>query len=213
MSKRGFTLVEMIVSLAIFSVVAVVALTALMSIMSANRKAQTLQSAITNLSYAMESLSREMRVGINYYCSTGTGFSQWNNMIAVVPCPGVTGEVTNQSSADGAVIAFQSSNSAIDSSGDPCSLVHAYRFIEHAGGEGYQLEKAEQVACFGSPLNSNTFSSVVDEKVIITDFYIKIPPSRKYPYVILRISGYAGEREKDRTYFDLQTAVSARTVI
>jgi prepilin-type N-terminal cleavage/methylation domain-containing protein len=204
---KGFTLIEMIVSLAVFSVVAVVALTALMSIMAANRKAQTLQSAITNLSYAMESLSREMRVGTKYHCTDGVSFNEWSGMNTVENC-----STSNLTDSSGAVIAFNSSKTG-PSSSDPsgrCSLIYAYRFIPRTD-EGYDLQKAEQTECDEAPATG--FSSVIDEGVIITDYdvFISDPVAFRYPYVTLRLSGYTGIKEKDRTYFDLQTAVSART--
>ena len=86
---RGFTLVEMIVSLGIFAVVAVVALGALVRIMTANQKAQTLQSAMTNISFALESMSRELRSGITYHCDydTTTGLYEndatFNNLLTI----------------------------------------------------------------------------------------------------------------------------------
>ncbi len=68
MSSRGFTLVEMIVSLMIFSIVAVVALAALVKIIDANNKAQTIQAAVTSLSFSLDSMSRELRTGSNIHC-------------------------------------------------------------------------------------------------------------------------------------------------
>lgn len=70
-SKRGFTLVEMIVSLGIFAVVALVAVGAFMKIMDANRKALGLKTAINNLNFALESMTREIRMGSKYSYSSG----------------------------------------------------------------------------------------------------------------------------------------------
>ena len=64
----GFTLVEMIVSVAIFTIVAFVAVGALLKVIDANKKSQSLKTSINNLNFALESLSREMRVGSNYTC-------------------------------------------------------------------------------------------------------------------------------------------------
>jgi type II secretory pathway pseudopilin PulG len=198
----------MIVSLAIFSIVAVVALTALMSIMSANRKAQSLQSAITNLSYAMESLSREMRVSTKYHCNSGIGFVMWDRLTDVQEC-----DLSNTTSPGGLVIAFNSPNTAPSTENDTgfCNLIYAYRFIVRDDEEGYDLQKAEQTVCHAT-LPDSAFSSVIDDKVVITEYHVYVSdPSLRYPYSLLRISGYTGDKEKDKTYFDLQTAISART--
>src|ERR1035437_4002808 len=71
LNSSGFTLIEMLVSISIFMVVAVVAVTALLKIVDANRKSQTLQDAINNINFAMDSITREIRVGNMYTCAPG----------------------------------------------------------------------------------------------------------------------------------------------
>ncbi|MDP3726505.1 MAG: type II secretion system protein, partial [bacterium] len=66
--KRGFTLVEMIVAVAVFTVVMVSGIGALMSMIDANRKAQSLRIVMDNLNFALENITRTMRVGIDYHC-------------------------------------------------------------------------------------------------------------------------------------------------
>src|ERR1035437_3022439 len=77
-TSSGFTLIEMLVSIAIFMVVAVIAVAALLKIVDANRKSQTLQDAVNNINFAMDSITREIRVGSDYYGSNvqygGQGF-------------------------------------------------------------------------------------------------------------------------------------------
>ena len=67
--NKGFTLVEMLVSIAVFMSVMVVAVSSLLSIIDANKKAQNIKSVIDNVTFAVESISRDMRVGTNYQCS------------------------------------------------------------------------------------------------------------------------------------------------
>lgn len=64
--KKGFTLVEMLVSISVFMVVMLVAAGSLLSIIDANNKAQSLKSAINNLNFALESMQKNIRVGTNY---------------------------------------------------------------------------------------------------------------------------------------------------
>jgi len=70
-APRGFTLIEMLVSIALFSVVMVVALGALLSMSVSVRTATATNSAINNLSSAMDSISRLVRTGTNYHCGSG----------------------------------------------------------------------------------------------------------------------------------------------
>ena len=68
--KRGFTLVEMIVAVALFAVVMLVAVGALLSLVAANRKAQALQSVMNNLDITLDGMSRAIRMGSNFHCGT-----------------------------------------------------------------------------------------------------------------------------------------------
>ncbi len=68
-ANQGFTLVEMIVSLAIFAIVATVAIGALLVLVGTNQRLQGEQSVMTNLSFALDSMTREIRTGAAYYCA------------------------------------------------------------------------------------------------------------------------------------------------
>lgn len=68
--KRGFTLIEIMVATTIFSIVMVASMGALLSIVGVNRTSQSLQSVMNNLNFALESMSREIRVGSKYDCSS-----------------------------------------------------------------------------------------------------------------------------------------------
>lgn len=67
--QQGFTLIEMIVSLGLFTVVAVTAVGALLAVISANQQLQAEQSVMTNLSFALDSMTREIRTGYGYVCA------------------------------------------------------------------------------------------------------------------------------------------------
>jgi prepilin-type N-terminal cleavage/methylation domain-containing protein len=78
--KQGFTLIEMIVSLAIFSFVITIAVGALLMLMSANKQLQGEQSVMTNLSFALDSMAREIRTGTFYYCESKSNYSGTDNI-------------------------------------------------------------------------------------------------------------------------------------
>ena len=63
--SRGFTLIEMLVAVALFSVVMVIAMGAILTVIDANRKAQTLSSVMTNLNFAVESMTRSIKTGVD----------------------------------------------------------------------------------------------------------------------------------------------------
>src|ERR1700722_8199692 len=71
-TDRGFTLIEMMVSVALFAIVMLIAGATLLSLVYANRKAQALQSVINNLNVSLDGMVRNMREGENYRCGGET---------------------------------------------------------------------------------------------------------------------------------------------
>lgn len=70
-TEKGFTLIEMIVAVFVFTIVVVIASGGLLSVIHANRKAQALKSVMSNLNFAMESMTRSIRTGTRYSCGGG----------------------------------------------------------------------------------------------------------------------------------------------
>ncbi len=81
-TQRGFTLVEMIVAVAVFSIVMMVGAGALLSIVDANRRGQAQQTVINNLNFAIENISRNIRVGSKYHCGTSGSIDTPRNCIS-----------------------------------------------------------------------------------------------------------------------------------
>ena len=72
-TTAGFTLIEMIVSLALFSVVITISVGALLVLIASNRQLQDEQAVLTNLSFALDSMTREIRTGSAYACGSSSG--------------------------------------------------------------------------------------------------------------------------------------------
>lgn len=208
--NRGFTLIEIIVALMIFSVVSVVALAALIRIVDANKKAQTIQDAVVNMSFTIESMTRELRTGSAYYCVTlGPGTDLNVNSISgqnVGQCNGVSG-----TSGNGVGFAFLTNRMGTNAGG--CRLMNAYEVVPDPSSAGtFILKKAMQTAC-----NQNlSFTPIIDTAAMsISNYYLKIndpdPSSNNDPTLFfLKLDGSAGNREAVKTYFTLQTAASPR---
>ena len=81
----GFTLIELMVSSAIFTMVSVVAIGAILTINSANRKAQAIRAVVDNMNFTLESMSRKMITGNNYTCGGLPGVP--NTAPTLSPCP------------------------------------------------------------------------------------------------------------------------------
>ncbi len=73
---RGFTLIEMAVATGIFAILVVSAVSIMISVTKAQTKIQRVQTAIDNVRFSLELITKEMRVGKNYEsysCSGGSG--------------------------------------------------------------------------------------------------------------------------------------------
>lgn len=69
--QRGFTLLEMIVSIAIFSIVMLVATSAYFNLIALDRRARATNQVVNNLSFAVDAMVRGIRTGKNYQCLDG----------------------------------------------------------------------------------------------------------------------------------------------
>lgn len=65
-SEKGFTLLEMVISLGIFSIVIVTAVGAMLAVGNAQKKAALVQNIQDNLRFALESMTKEMRTGLDF---------------------------------------------------------------------------------------------------------------------------------------------------
>lgn len=65
-TKTGFTLVEIMVAVSIFSIVTVIVVGALITAIAINNKAQAIKLAMDNLNYALDSISVKMKRGYNF---------------------------------------------------------------------------------------------------------------------------------------------------
>lgn len=78
--KKGFTLVEALVSLGIFSIVVVSATGVILSVIDSNKKNQAVSSVVNNLNYSIESMIRDIKTGYRYHC----GIDPINNLSTIV---------------------------------------------------------------------------------------------------------------------------------
>jgi prepilin-type N-terminal cleavage/methylation domain-containing protein len=74
--QKGFTLIELMVSVSIFSVVMVMCMGSILSVLDANRKSQSLRAVLDNLNFAVEGMNRVVRFGDRYHCGSGGDITQ-----------------------------------------------------------------------------------------------------------------------------------------
>lgn len=197
--ESGFTLVELLVSVFIFSMVMLIAVGSLLSMVDANRKAQTIKSAVNNLSFGLDGMSRSIRVGTNFHCG---GASEANSPAALAS----TGDCIN-GVAGGSLISFEPFN------GNPASTADQWVYCK---GTGTTCSESG-TSILRSQNGGANYLSITSSEVVILDlrFYVVGSASlasgnRIQPKIVMVMHGYAGSNEKTRTELRLQTTMSPR---
>ncbi|MBI1974666.1 MAG: type II secretion system protein [Candidatus Zambryskibacteria bacterium] len=104
--QKGFTLIELMTAIAIFTIVMTISMGSLLNIFDVNRKSRSLKTVLNNLNLAVESMSREMRFGRNYHCGGGD---------VSIPQNCSSGDIIiSFLSSDGAQITYRFNNASIE---------------------------------------------------------------------------------------------------
>jgi len=187
-NKNGFTLVEMMVAIAVFSIVMVTAMSALLNVISADTKARSIKTAINNISFALEGISKDMRMGKEYGCLDNVGSP-------TLCVPGGN---------DG--VYFKSSKIVAGVSNPYIYYIFTNNQIKSCVGGGV-----------GS-ICTGVYSALTSLEVSLTSvkFYVLnndvATPAKEQPRAIITVTGKAGPTSKPQlqTDFNLQTSVSQR---
>ena len=189
--KRGFTLIEIIVAVSIFTIVAIITTGALVTASDTNRKAQALKIAMDNVSFAMDSIVTNLREGAQFGCITGTIPDNPNGYLTSAQNSG--NWLNTGCTIDGQGLIFESKRSG----NIPNYII--YRFKKNAGEFG-----RVQVA---SSISSQYVDLTSQEEVDIKSLRFYVPNNAPKPRVTIVISGEVPG--KTPTKFNLQTTVKA----
>lgn len=85
----GFTLIETLVSLALYTVVVTIAVGSLLVLISGSSRGQAEQSVMTTITFALDSMTREVRTGSKYYCESysSNAFNSQESFSTTRDCP------------------------------------------------------------------------------------------------------------------------------
>ncbi len=181
----GFSLVELMVSLTVFSIVVVVALGTLLVLIDVNSKAQALFSSTTNLSFALDAMSREVRTGYDYYCETRTSYFD-----EAPPSKGATQDCVN-----GNFIAFTRERDG-------------ERFAFQKNGD--RLEQYDGTNWI--PITSDRDVVISNFVIDVEDTAPLSSSNNDQPTASIYIDGFMYNGLDSRTEFNIQTRVTQRRI-
>jgi prepilin-type N-terminal cleavage/methylation domain-containing protein len=123
--NKGFTLVELMVATFIFTAIMLASMGALLVTINSARQARALRTSMDNINFAMESMTRSIRMGTNYVCAEE--IDMVNNPTLTVDCP-----------EGGTAMAF------IPQKPDPKLFRVGYKLTKRLdGSETYTLERGD----------------------------------------------------------------------
>ena len=190
----GFTLVELMLSLAIFSVVMLAGVTALFGISYANRRAHIMQLSYDNVNFAMESMVRTIRLGTSFHCEYDDG----TPITTPRDCPMPTNGTVSQSYAKS--IAFEGQLGSYNSSSD--------QIIFRLNTSTYTIERSIDSGLTWVPITSSQI------KINQLHFYVygAALGDNVQPRVIITVQGEAtiDSRNNTKIQFALQTTAVQR---
>ncbi len=187
--EKGFTLIELMVSTSIFMVVMLIAMGSLLVTSNLAKKSNALSFTMDNLSFAVESMSRSLRMGTNYTCSSSS--INLTSSPSPADCPN-----------GGSLIAF------IPATADPNVRI-AYELIPRTNNT-YTIERCETTS-------ANNISCVdlisPNINIEVMKFFVKgtSPSDLIQPSVYIIIRGSVIIKQK-KTSFAIQTMISQRTL-
>ena len=188
--KKGFTLIEVLVSVSIFAMVMLIATGSVFSIVAANKKTHAIKSVMTNLNFALESMMREIRLGSRYACGQS------------IPLD------TAADCQSGASVFRFKANRDVGNSDAPgaYNTDDIYDQIEYSILNGQIIKKV-----YDASGNTNFAITAAEVHVTSLMFYVTGAMTVGQPKVVITVQGYSGSNDT-QSQFDIETTVSQRAI-
>lgn len=193
-NNKGFTLIEVMISVGLFTVIMIIGITAILGVNNTYRKSRSMRAAIDNLSFIMEDMSRNIRLGYSYRCL---------NNIEVNP-------IDVEDPLDGfgcRGIAFEPFWDPVPNDAGDQVIYYIYEDPNTGIGSIFKSDSGGADGSF-SPMNSLN----VDIDPSKSSFFIVGSESNTdntQPFVVINLAGTANSSSQS-TDFNLQTFVTQR---
>lgn len=191
-AKQGFTLVEIMVAVSIFTIVVTIGIGALLTVNAAYRKTKDRRQAVASVSSAVEYMVREMRTGYFFVCTN------YENTVLTPGTPILSADCFPPSSpSDGITFLDQEGNQ---------QMIYFDASVAGYPGIGQILKTSFANGSVPQPV---TDPSIVDIESV--NFYVKGLSDANHtvqPFILVQIRGsVVGQANSDFTF---QSAISQR---
>lgn len=184
--RRGFTLIEIMVSVSVFVVIMVISMGTIVTIVDANRKSQTLRTVMDNLNFTIEAMTRTIRFATKYHCDV------------TIISPPITSPRDCAGGANSIVV--------LASNGDTVT----YKLNTVSGQILRDIDSSTGIDSFNYSLTSSDVTITTLSFRVIGSYGYGGGANKLQPQVIITIGGYSGSKPTTRSSFLLQTTVSQR---
>jgi prepilin-type N-terminal cleavage/methylation domain-containing protein len=208
LTSRGFTLIEIMIAVGLFTVIMVVGIGAVLSTNQTHKVNQNQRQLIDNLSFVMEDMSRNLRLGSYYRCPAGVTYTSSPTTIysfssVVDRDNGGDNDCDNGTSNQ---IAFHPMNVPFD----PSNLEQEHAYVIFNDG----IYKTNPNPFPASGI-ANVFTRITPTDIVIDQTrsgftVIGTGADGIQPRVIIRLSGTITLKDNVVTPFDIETTVSQR---
>ena len=192
--KAGFSLIEVIVSMSIFLIAILVIIGALISLTDASRKARAIRVVTDNLSAALDSMSRNTRMGGYYHCGCGNPTTPGDTTFPDTPRDCAMADTLG--GGGDACFAFEGQ---FGDPNDPNDQI-VYRLFDN------RIQRSVN--------SGTTFKNLTAPEIHIDTlrFYVHgTQLSQDQPMVTMVLRGVASTSARTATDFNIQTTISSRT--
>ena len=189
--KKGFTLVEVIVSVTIFSMIMVMGMGALLNVNTSHKASQAQKDAMDTFNFALEGMTRDIRTGVNMYCDIDTDnpsndINEHNDCITSQPTLGFL------ASADRGYFMYYEDNGSL----------FRKRILDPEGSPGVHEAPEELISSSRVVVTGLNFRVVGSQSLTEGD--------ERQPYVLVRLTAHTVSNPD--TEFLVQTLVSVRSL-
>ncbi len=203
--NKGFTIIETLVSLTLFTIVVVILGGVIVSVIDINKKNQTISNVVNNLNYSIDSMIRDIKTGYAYTCQDLTYFTT-TELLKVnnsEQCP-KSSQITLISTISGKEVVVR--YEFVDGDEDSNNYIKKTTY----NSEGGEISNYSITDISNVNIENLRFKMVVDYSPLSCTSENGSTCNYGQPNVFVLIKGSAGDKDLESSKFFVQTFISQR---